>query len=243
MQALETLFSHQSVRHYLKQEVEKEKVEKIKRAIRQSSSTCFFQIVTTIRITDKELLGKIGEISGGTMRLAQAPELWLFCLDFTKLLRTTDLKLPIPFDLFFAGINDTSICCQSALVAAESQGLSCVIVGGIKRSLSELCAFLNLPQGVAPVVGLCLGYGDPEFFEQQKPRMPESWTFMENTYQDNFNEVELDSYNQEMFDYYVSRKTNNKGQTWSEAAQEMLAKQPKVSALIELYKKQGISFE
>ena len=177
------------------------------------------------------------------MRLAQAPELWLFCLDFTKLLRTTDLKLPIPFDLFFAGINDTSICCQSALVAAESKGLSCVIVGGIKRSLSELCALLNLPQGVAPVVGLCLGYGDPEFFEQQKPRMPESWTFMENTYQDNFNEVELDSYNQEMFDYYVSRKTNNKGQTWSEAAQEMLAKQPKVSALIELYKKQGISFE
>ncbi len=33
MQALETLFSHQSVRHYLKQEVEKEKVEINVRAI------------------------------------------------------------------------------------------------------------------------------------------------------------------------------------------------------------------
>lgn len=243
MEALETLLAHQSVRNYLNKEVEPEKILSIKKAIRQTSSTCFFQLVTAIRITDREKLVRIGEISGGTMHIAQAPELWIFCMDFTKLMKACGLKAPIPFDLFFAGINDTSLCCQSALVAAEAQGLSCVVIGGFKRGMKEINSMLKLPLGVAPVIALCLGYGDDSFREQQKPRMPMSWTFMENEYVDPFNDAEMQAYDQEMFDYYVNRKHNNKGMTWSEASAGYLKWQPKVSALIDVYKEQGICFE
>lgn len=243
MDALETLFEHQSMRNYTSEEVDPVRIANIEKAVRQCSSTCFFQLVTTIRITDRKLLAKIGLVSGGQMHIAKCPQLWMFCMDFTRLSRACDYKLPIPFDLFFAGVNDASIACEAALVAAEAQGLSCVIIGGFKRGLREICKLLDLPKGVAPVVALCLGYGDDKYREQQKPRLPKHWTFMENGYSDPYNEAELESYNQQMADYYQNRKYNARTETWSEAASEQLNHQPRLSEILAVFKEQGFAFD
>ncbi len=243
MEALETLFTHQSIRNYLDKEIELEKINNIKQAVSQCSSTCFYQLVTVIRVTDRSKISRIGEISGGTMKLGQAPELWFFCMDFTRLVKVGGLKMPIPFDLFFAGLNDTGICVEAALVAAESQGLSAVILGGFKSGLKEVCSILKLPKGAAPAVALCIGYGDDAYREAQKPRMPKSWTFMDNEYHDDFNEKDFLAYDEKMRSYYSSRKHNPRDMTWSADVSKRLSSQGALSKLIGVYEEQGFSFK
>lgn len=56
MDCLEVLFSHQSMRHFEDRALTETEVNNIKRAVVQTSSACFFQVVRTVRVTDRELL-------------------------------------------------------------------------------------------------------------------------------------------------------------------------------------------
>ncbi len=244
MNCLEVLFKHQSVRHFKQQPLSEEQVLNIKKAIVQTSSACFYQICTTIRITDRSMLEAIGAISGGTMKIAKAPEFWMFCLDFTKLRRAASLPDPVPFDIFFHGINDCSMACQSALTAAEAQGLGGVAIGGFKNRIIDISKMLQLPKYVAPVLGLVIGVPDEVYSEpQQKPRLPMDWLIMDNVWHDPFDADVFEEYNQQFKAYAAARTSSNQPKDWRQACQAMLSKRnPNVDPLIKFYEEKGISF-
>ncbi len=243
MDCLQVLFDHQSLRHFKDEALPQTAVENIKRAVTQTSSACFFQVCTTLRITDRELLIKIGALSGGTMKLAHAPEFWLFCLDFTKLAHAGFIQRSIPFDVFFNGINDCSMACQSALTAAEAQGLGGVAIGGFKRRISEIAQLLKLPHLTAPVLGLVLGVPDEAYREpQQKPRLPQDWLIMDNMWRDPFDEKMFAVYNQEFADYAARRVAGPSHKTWEQACSAMLAKRDATADdLVQYYRSQGFT--
>lgn len=242
MDALETIKSHQSIRKFTGELINDEQMHNIEDAIIQSSSTCFLQFVTTIKISDTQKLAKIAELSGNQEHIAKCSHFLMFCLDLTKLMQCTDLKPPFSFKLLSSGQCDCAIACENALVAAESQGLGGVIIGGHKANMQEVSDLLKLPHGVVPLLGLCLGVPDQEFIEQQKPRLPRSWLIMENEWHDAYNETELAAYNQEVLEYYKNRRYNQKGSTWTDASQAMLNNQKISTAIIEYLKRQGFEF-
>lgn len=221
---LRTLYSHQSVRNFLDKPLTDEQVEAITQAVRQTSSACFFQTVTVIRVSDKALLAELGKGCGGTMRIDKCAQFWMFCADYTRLARILPLKQPVPFKLFFHTINDCSMACQSALTAAESLGLGGVAIGGFKRDIKRFTELLKLPKLVAPVLGLCLGVPDPDYLEEQKPRLPESFTFMDNTWHDSFDPKAFAQYEETFRQYYLHRKHNAKDEPWSLSCKAMLDK-------------------
>lgn len=242
MDAISTIKSHQSIRKFTGACITPEQMHNIEDAILQTSSTCFLQFVTTIKITDPSKLAKLAELSGNQEHIAQCSHFLMFCLDLTKLMHCTDLKPPFSLKLLYSGLCDCGLACENALVAAEAQGLGGVVIGGYKAGMQEVSDMLKLPHGVAPLLGLCLGVPDPDYVEQQKPRLPRSWLIMENEWHDPFNEQELAAYNQDMLDYYKNRRYNQKGSTWTEASQSMLNNQKISTNIIEYLKRQGFEF-
>ena len=95
--------------------------------------------------------------------IGQAPVLLLFCLDFHRLQRWAELETA-PFTAtssfrhFWISFQDTLICAQNICTAADALGLGSVYIGTVLEFFAELQERCQLPQGVFPVVLLCLGY-------------------------------------------------------------------------------------
>ena len=244
MDAIETIKSHQSIRKFTDEKISDEQMRLIEDAIIQTSSTCFFQYVTTIKVTDKAKLERIATISGDQDHIAKCSHFLVFCLDMTKLQQVTDVKPPYNFRMLSGGFNDCSLCCQNALTAAESLGLGGVIIGGFKAGIAEISEMLKLPYGVVPLLCLCLGVPDKEYIEEQKPRLPRHWLIMDEEYRDAFNTPELEAYDKEVDQYFQNRKYNQRSDTWSNSANTMMQRTKLPATPIIVYlKSQGFEFE
>ncbi|HIX55977.1 MAG TPA: nitroreductase family protein [Candidatus Anaerobiospirillum pullistercoris] len=241
--ALTVLRSHESRRKFTGEKISPECMEAIHDAIMQTSSTCFFQFVTVITVQDQAKLKRIAELAGNQTHIAKCSHYLVFCLDLTKLMHFTELKPPFGLKFLIGGLNDCSMCCQNALVAAEAQGLGGVVVGGYKRGIAEVSQMLKLPQGVIPLLSLCLGVPDPEYEEEQKPRLPRHWIFMDEEFHDPYNADELKAYDAEMQRYYQNRRYNQGNDTWTQAATAMLpGTATAAQAIIDYLKAQGFEY-
>ena len=241
--ALTVLRSHESRRKFTGEKISSECMEAIHDAIMQTSSTCFFQFVTVITVQDQAKLKRIAELAGNQTHIANCSHYLVFCLDLTKLMHFTDLKPPFGLKFLIGGLNDCSRCCQHAFVAAEAQGLGGVVVGGYKRGIAEVSQMLKLPQGVIPLLSLCLGVPDPEYEEEQKPRLPRHWIFMDEEFHDPYNADELKAYDAEMQRYYQNRRYNQGNDTWTQASTAMLpGTATAAQAIIDYLKAQGFEY-
>ena len=244
MSALNTILNHQSVRNFTGQLLSDDKVEMLSKVVSQTSTSCYFQLVRVIRITDREKLARIASLSGNQSHIANCAEFWMFCIDVRLLMHEIGLKTPVPFRYFYSGMNDCSLCCQNVLTAAEEMGLGGTIIGGFKPGIKEISSMLNLQVGVAPCLGLILGVSDKTYEERQKPRLNTSYIIMENTYKDMYDEDLISAYNKEVKDYYENRKYNKCSKNWTQACKEMAgdSKVLEVNPLIEYFKEQGFAF-
>ncbi|MCE5209630.1 MAG: nitroreductase family protein [Chloroflexi bacterium] len=92
-----------------------------------------------------------------------APVSLIFCIDFHRLKRWADLETgPFTADHsfrhFWIAFQDTIIAAQNTCTAADAMGLGSVYIGTIMEFMPDLQEKLKLPQGVIPVVLVCLGY-------------------------------------------------------------------------------------
>lgn len=242
MDALTAVMTHQSIRRFTGESISEDNLNAVTAAIRRTSSSCFLQLVSVIRISDREKLRRLAELSGNQEHIAQCSHFFMFCIDLTKLMKFTDLKPPFSFRLLFMGLNDCSMACQNALTVAESLGLGGVAIGGFKKSMEEVTELLKLPVGTAPLLGLCLGVPDEKYREDQKPRLPVEWTIMDEEWHDAFNDEELKAYDEDMRDYYMNRRYNQRNEGWSSSCAAVLETQKNSDAVISLLKKQGFEF-
>ena len=243
MDALETIKSHQSIRRFTGEKITAEQMTAIDDAIVQTSSTCFYQFVTTIKVSDPVKLAEIAQFSGEQDHIAKCATFFVFCLDVTKLARISDIKPPYGFKFITGGFNDCSLVCQNVLTAAESMGLGGVVIGGYKSGIKRLSEMLKLPKGVVPLLALALGVPDKEYLEEQKPRLPRHWFIMDEEYKDAFNEEELAQYNQTFKAYLENRKYNQRSADWTQSCNTMLkSTTAPAGAIVDYLKEQGFDF-
>ena len=174
----DTLRAHTSVRAFTDEPVSQEDLEAIYESARAASSTCFLQVTTVIRITDKELKAKLAELAGNQKHIIAAPEFWVFCADYHRdqvLVPKADLGWT---EQLIVGCVDAAIQAQNAFAALEALGLGGVYAGGIRNHIEEVDRLLKLPQNTFPVVGLAFGH--PAHKNELKPRLPASITPIRN---------------------------------------------------------------
>ncbi|MRT11387.1 oxygen-insensitive NADPH nitroreductase [Enterobacteriaceae bacterium RIT711] len=230
---IDLLRSHRSIRRFTDEPITDEQRAAIVASALAASSSSFLQCTSIIRITDKALREQLVPLTGGQQHVAQAAEFWVFCADFNRHLQICpEAQLGLAEQLLL-GVVDTAMLAQNAFTAAESLGLGGVYIGGIRNGIEAVTELLALPKHVLPLFGLCLGW--PDEAHGIKPRMPAAMLMHENSYQPVDHNV-LEQYDEEMAQYYLSRGSNTRRDTWSEHIRRTIIKENRPFILDYLHK-------
>ncbi|WP_318357305.1 oxygen-insensitive NADPH nitroreductase [Enterobacter sp.] len=230
---IDLLRAHRSIRHFTDEPISQAQREAIIASAQAASSSSFLQCSSIIRITDPAMREQFVTLTGGQKHIAQAAEFWVFCADFNRNLQICpDAQLGLAEQLLLGAV-DTAIMGQNAFTAAESLGLGGVYIGGIRNSINEVTDLLALPKYVLPLFGMCLGW--PADNPDVKPRMPAAMLVHENHYQPVDEDV-LAEYDETLAQYYLTRDTNNRRDTWSDHIRRTIIKESRPFILDYLHK-------
>lgn len=216
-ETIQKLVGHTSIRRYLQKEVPQNMIDAILQAVQQAPSWINGQQLSIIRVTDADKRQQLQQLAGDQVYVGQAPEFWVFCLDFYRVSKALALEgktfqaADNP-DLIIVGASDVGISLGTAVAAAESLGLGTVAIGGVRRDPQAVIDVLELPAYVYPISGLCIGF--PDEAPDVKPRLPRQAIVFENTYNTEVDEM-LEAYN-ETISAYMHKRTGGQAKTnWS----------------------------
>jgi nitroreductase len=227
---IELLSNHRSVRKFMDKPIEESLLQAIVRAAQCAATSNHIQAYTIIRVQDKGNRRQIADLAGPQPWVEQAPVFLVFCADFTRLESACDrhgLTAETGWaEQFVVATVDTALVAQNLMVAAESEGIGGVFIGGIRNDPEKVCELLKIPDTAYPVFGMCLGY--PDQTPTIKPRLPLDLVLTEDSFFGTGLEKEradsLEAYDHTCRDYYLSRDSNLKDQTWSGLMADFMGK-------------------
>ena len=211
------LLNHTSKRKFTEQKPDREVVNAIVRCAQMASTSSHFQAYTIIEVQDPAKREVLKECSGGQKWTVTAPLVLLFCADLHRnetYFDGIDKDVLTNTECYTVAVIDAALAAQNAMTAAESMGMGGVIVGGIRNDVQKLIDTFQLPQRVAPLFALCLGYPAEE--PGLKPRLPQEVVHKIDTYSEEHDDEKIAAYNAEVKDYYIERTGGKIDATWSE---------------------------
>ncbi len=161
-QTLKLLHERASCRSFFDKKIEPEVLQSILEAGIHAPTGGNLQPYSVIKIEKQDTKRKLAEMCGQDF-IESAPVDLLFCIDWYRLKRWAALEAA-PFSAtnsfrhFWISFQDTIIVAQNMCTAADALGLGSVYIGTILEYFRETKEMFHLPDGVFPVVLLCLGY-------------------------------------------------------------------------------------
>ncbi len=225
---IDLITSHRSIRKFTNQSIGADMLEQLLLAGSAASTSSYIQAVSIIRVIDTEKRLKLVELAGGQKYIASAAEFLIFCADLHRnSKRASNENIEGDFawaEQFIAATVDVALFSQNVVIAAQSAGLGCCYIGGIRNNPEEVSELLELPNLVYPVFGLCLGYPDQK--PEVKPRLPLSVTVQDDKHVWNERtETEIDSFDEKVKEYYIKRTAGKLDHSWSKQIAKQAATQ------------------
>ncbi|MES9940821.1 MAG: oxygen-insensitive NADPH nitroreductase [Candidatus Thiodiazotropha sp. 6PLUC2] len=217
-QTQELQLNHRSVRRFLDKPLNPGQLEALIRCGQAAATSSFIQAYSVVRVTRPEVRSAIATAAGGQIWIEKAAEFLVFCADLRRINRACQSREMGELEGYsehsLAAVIDVALMAQNLILAAESQGLGGVFIGGIRNQPEIIVEQLSLPHWVTPLFGMCLGW--PDSNSEVKPRMPVDCILHQDQYQD-IAPDRMAEYDQQMSDYYAARGTNIKITDWSNA--------------------------
>jgi nitroreductase len=222
---IDLLKSHRSIRKFTDQKIEPELFSELIRAGQSAATSSFLQGSTIIRVTRPETRAKIAELAGNQKYVETAAEFMVFCADLKRpgnYCREYGMEFEGDYtEHFIIATVDVALMAQSLVTAAEAVGLGICYIGGIRNNPQPVSELLELPKGVYPVFGLCLGYPDQN--PECKPRLPESVILKQEVYNEEGDREAIAAYDAEVQEYYRTRTGGGHGISWTMQVAKLLA--------------------
>ena len=222
---IELLKSHRSIRKFTPQPIDEALFMSLIEAGQGAATSSFLQATTIIRVRKPETRKQLAELAGNQAYIASAAEFLVFCADLKRAGNyCAEYGKEFSGDYtehFIIATVDVALMAQSLVAAAESEGLGICYIGGIRNNPGPISSLLQLPKGVYPVFGLCLGYPDqnPEI----KPRLPASVILKDEVYNETGDREAIKEYDERIREYYRTRTGGGHGISWSEQVAVLLA--------------------
>jgi nitroreductase len=204
-ETIRLLYERASCRSYSDAPVPPEVLETILEAGLHAPSGGNLQPFSIIQIEDQGKRQVLAERCEQSF-IGRAPVLLLFCLDLHRLQRWAELAAA-PFSAdhsfrhFWIAFQDTIICAQNICTAADALGLGSVYIGTVQEFFAELREMLALPEGVFPVVLLCMGY--PRHAGRPRRKLGTGVVVHKDMYHELDDEALLQAYEDKYPDYRV----------------------------------------
>ena len=177
-ETLRLLLSHHSVRAYLPDPLPPGALEIGIAAASSVATSSNLQSWSVVAVEDAETRKKIAALCGNQKHVQTAPLFLARVADLGRLERIADRSgfghEALEYqEAFLMSSLDTGIAAQNAVTAFESLGLGTVYIGGLRNHPDDVAELLGLPPQTVAVVGLCVGYPDPEHPPGIKPPLPQ----------------------------------------------------------------------
>ena len=194
--ALALLLSHRTQRRYKPDPVPDDVLDIALAAALSAPSKSDLQQVGIVLVRDRGKQATIGGLIPDMPWIAQAPLFMVFCGDHRRIRRVSELRgRPFPndtLDMFMNAAVDAGLVLQAFITAAEALGLGCCPISVVRNHVEKLAALLELPPGVFPVAGLCVGYPlQPGWISL---RLPPAITVHTDRYDDHDLPAQLEAY-------------------------------------------------
>ena len=224
---IDLLKSHRSIRKFTQQAISDELLHELVLAGQSAATSSFLQGTTIIRVRNKGLKQQIATLAGNQTYVETAAEFLVFCADLKRssdCCKQHDKIATEGFtEQFIIASVDVALFAQNVAIAAESEGLGICFIGGIRNDPAKVTELLELPRGVYPVFGFCLGY--PDQAPETKPRLPVSVILKDDSYTEDGDSESIAAYDEQVREYYRSRTGGKKSMCWSEQMSGLLAKE------------------
>ncbi len=241
---IDLLKSHRSIRKFTEKAIPPELLDELFRAGQAAATSSFLQGSTIIRVTDKSSRSKLAEFAGNQKYVETAAEFLVFCADLKRAGNYCE-AYGKPFEgnyteHFIIATVDVALMAQSLVTAAESEGLGICYIGGIRNNPGPVSELLQLPRGVYPVFGLCLGYPDQD--PECKPRLPLSVIVKQEVYNEEGDREVIEAYDEAIREYYRTRTGGGHGISWTEQVSTLLSEKSRPH-MKEFLAGQGFTFK
>lgn len=195
--AVDMMLKRTSIRRFRKDPVNDDILSKILLVGQRAPSPGGFQAYSLVIVDDDEKLSKIAQATRQRF-IEKTPVFILVCVDMHRFRLVLD-RLGHDYHLKHGGglyaklysVVEASIVAQNMATAALLMGLGSCFVGAVFYAMQDISEVLDLPQGVIPLLGLCLGY--PEESPPLRPRWPIEIVIHRNKYRETAME-EIDNY-------------------------------------------------
>jgi|ERR1035438_397080 nitroreductase len=173
-ETIRVLESHVSVRKFRPEAVPDDLLMTVIRAACRAPTSSGIQAYSLIVIRDAERRRILSGLAGDQAHVAETPVLLAVCADLSRARRACEMH-NMPFvsenmEIGMVAIVDAALAGMSVMLAAESAGLGCVMIGGMRNKPVEIARLLHLPAGAFVVFGMCLGW--PLDRPAMRPRLP-----------------------------------------------------------------------
>ena len=161
-QTIKLLLERASCRSFKDEKIPDQILDYILRAGTHAPTGGNLQPYSIIKIKNPETKNKLADWCSQKF-IGNAPVDLVFCIDWHRTQRWAELEVA-PYSAtdslahFWISFQDTMAAAQNICTAADALGLGSVYIGTIMQFFSEIHDLLELPDGVMPVVLLCLGY-------------------------------------------------------------------------------------
>ena len=241
---IDLLKSHRSIRKFTDKAIDPDVLNDIFLAGQAAATSSFLQGSTIIRVQNKSTRESLARLAGNQPYVESAAEFMIFCADLKRAGNyCKEYGKPFEGDYtehFIIATVDVALMAQSLVTAAESVGLGICYIGGIRNNPVDVSKLLELPIGVYPVFGLCLGYPDQD--PEIKPRLPLSVILKHEVYNERGDQEKIREYDEKIRDYYRTRTGGGHGISWTEQVATLLSEKsrPHIKAFLE---EQGFKFK
>jgi len=174
-ETLRLLNDRASLRNFADRDIEPEVTDLLMQTACNAPSGGNNQPVSIIKIRDKAMREKLGELCWQPF-IGKAPLNLLFCMDLHRNEMLADYgEVPYTaghaFRHFWISFQDTLIVAQNVCTAADALGLGSCYIGTIMERFTECVQMFDLPKLVVPVVLVVIGYpaSAPSFRKKFSP--------------------------------------------------------------------------
>lgn len=167
MEFFEVVHKRQSIRKFQETPLEQNKLTRILEAVNRAPSAGNLQAYKIFVVTEPALKARLDATSGNQGSVAEAPVVLVFCTDPKR----SAVRFGSRGEQLYC-VQDATIACAYAQLAATALGLASVWIGGLSGGLEPepVKELLGLPEGFWPVALLPIGY--PAETPERKPRRP-----------------------------------------------------------------------
>ena len=193
---LERILARRTHRSYAPRPVAERLLRTLVATALSASSKSDYQQASVLIVKDAAKRRAIAALIPAMPWIGESPAFLVFCADARRLRRVAELRgHPSPnanLEAFFNASIDAALVLQTFILAAEAAGLGCCPISVIRNHLAAVCPLLDLPPGVIPVAGLCVGY--PSGPGHVSLRLPPAVTVHVDRYDDASLAGEIDAY-------------------------------------------------